>query len=194
MVTWLTSTTGIFAAIVAVVGLLGGLVVLLSPLNTSWRRRRRNRKSIVITRLDIGELSKSSDSRDLRFQVVNSGSTRCMLQSIRLVVDAHGVSEQPRHTRPEAGVVVHKHRVELAPGKDNYDIRSRAFGPRLPPIALDPGESEAFLVKVVSREHQWYKLRVVADWFDSKDVTTVRPASSDLAYVDFPPRIDVASR
>jgi hypothetical protein len=186
MVTWLTSPTGIFAAIIAIVGLLGGLAVLLTPAWTSWRSRAKVRTSITIAQFEFGELSRSSRSRELRFLVVNSGINKCVLNSIRFVVDAHGESRTLRNTVSEAGVTVHKHRVELEPEKVDYDIRSRAFGPKLPPIALDPGESEAFLVKVVSRKPYWYEVRVVVDWLDTTEATKTHLSSSDMTHIDFP--------
>jgi hypothetical protein len=183
---WLTSGTGLFAAIAAVIGLLVGMYTLIAPVISRRQARRNAAGSVRLSTIDLGPVSRSSRSCELRFKVTNAGTSPCVLTGIRLHVNASGRSDRTRHLKLEAPITVHKHRVELEPAISDYDIRSRKFAPALPPLALARGDAEAFLVKLVSHQPYWYDFVVIVDWFDTLNPDLQNSQISESMRVEFP--------
>src|SRR5258708_12543731 len=69
---WLTSGTGIFAAIAAVIGLLVGMYTLIAPVLSQRQARRNAAGSVRLSTIDLGPVSRSSRSCELRFKVTNA--------------------------------------------------------------------------------------------------------------------------
>jgi len=183
---WLTSSKGAFAAVAALVALLVGLKTLVGPAVARRRAAREAAGSLRLIQVDIGTLYPWQRSRELRFQVSNAGRSTCVLTAVRLRVTASRESEQERHTIAGAPVQVHKYRIELEPDKTEYDVRSRLFSPAEPPLSVAEGETEAFVVKLISQLPRWYEIVISLDWFDTKTPDETHCLTSEPLEADFP--------
>lgn len=198
MIEFLTSKTGVFAAIVAVIALCGALWKLYTDLADRFAKKvekegavKRSKQGLAIVHQQLSELSLSSNHYDLQFIVTNTGSSKLIMSALLLNVTARCESVGTRDCFTLAPLTVHQHRVELGPIENVYDIRKRHFGRGSEPLAFDPGEAEAFVVKLVSSEIIRYNLHVEATWFGATDPKKTGSVRSDSFYADFPNRISV---
>src|ERR1022692_904028 len=76
---WLTSGTGVFASIAAVIGLLVGVYTLVGPVLSRRQARKDATGSLRLSAVDVGPVSRSSRSCELRFKVTNAGTSPCVL-------------------------------------------------------------------------------------------------------------------
>jgi FtsZ-interacting cell division protein ZipA len=188
LVEFLTSKTGIFAAIAAVVGLTALVASLLRPWWEARRQRRSERADVKITRPVLSDLSRSSNSYELRFEVTNVGGRPAVAVGVQLRVLSHAPSTTVVPTVHEAPLRVNQHRVRLIPEEELYDVRARAYGPKSPPLSLAEAEVEVFIVKLVADTPQQYRLTVEVNWFDAKEPESTHTAVSVPVEADFPPR------
>jgi hypothetical protein len=186
---FVTSQSGIIAAVVVLVGLAVAVQGLIRPWLADRRDVRNKRPRLVISTLQLSDLKPYSRSRELRFTIGNAGGGEALMTSLRLRVVDHGSSEELRQTVTAAPIDVYEHRVEFKPGKDVYDIRARAFGPAAPPLKYTEGSVDAFVVTLVAKEPQWYRVNVEADWCDVKVPASACDCNSDEVIADFPPSI-----
>lgn len=188
-INFVTSKSGLIAAVVVLVGLAVAMQGLVRPWLIDRRDARNKRPSLIISTLQLSELKSYSNSRELRFTIANAGGGEALMTSLRLHVLDYGRSEEPRQTVTAAPIDVYEHRVELKIGKVDYDIRARAFGPAAAPLKYAEGSVDAFVVTLVAKEPQWYRVRVEADWCDVKVPSDSRDSTSDEVMADFPPSV-----
>jgi hypothetical protein len=188
-INFMTSKSGLVAAVVVLIGLAVAVQGLARPWLTDRRDARSKRPHLVISTLQLSELKPYSPSRELRFTIGNAGGGEGLMTSLRLRVLDHGRSEEPRQTVTAAPIDVYEHRVELKIDKVVYDIRARAFGPAAAPLKYAEGSVDAFVVTLVAKEPQWYRVRVEASWYDVKVPTDSHECGSDEVIADFPPSI-----
>jgi hypothetical protein len=185
---FLTSDTGLFAAIAAAVGVVAAVVGVVQPILARRRESREARANLAMTSPLLSDLSLSSNSYDLRFEMTNTGVHTAVAVAVRLRVLERGPSTTVVPTVTEAPLRVNSHRVKLRPEHDLYDVRARAYGPALPPLAFADGEAEAFSIKLVADEPQRYVIRIEVEWYDTKNPAHVCALLGKPVEVDFPPR------
>ncbi len=196
MLDFLNSKTGIFAAIVGVMGLAGALwrfyVDITDRRAKSAEKKAADKRSgqgLAIADLQLSELSPSSNAYELQFLLTNTGTARLIMRALRLHVTARSEPERARDSYTMAPIKVYKHEVRLGPKEDVYDIRKRHFGRGNEPLAFDPGEASAFVVKLVSEELKQYSIHVEAAWYGAADPDKTGTTSSDTLTAEFPERI-----
>jgi FtsP/CotA-like multicopper oxidase with cupredoxin domain len=196
MIDFLTSKTGMFAAVVAVVGLAYALWKFYTEITD--RRAKRNKEQadkaragqgLAIVDQQLSELSLSSNSYELRFVITNQGSAKQVMRALRLHVTSRKACLHKRDSYTMAPIKVHKHHVQLEAGEDVYDIRKRHFGPGNEPLAFDPGEVEAFVVKLSSAETMAYVFHVEAEWYGAADPDKIGTTQADALEAAFPERV-----
>lgn len=185
---FLTSKTGLFAALVAIVGLVAAVAGLIRPTLDRRRAARAAKAALTLTEPFLSELSASSNSYDLHFEITNSGGSSAVAVAVRLRVLQRLPCTAFVPSFTEAPLRVNRHRVKIQADKDLYDVRARAYGSSAPPLAFAATETEAFVVKLVSDESQHYSIRIEVEWYDAKSPGTSRTAHSLPVDVDFPPR------
>jgi hypothetical protein len=185
MTEFLTSRNGVFAATVAVLGVVATIVALVRPTLQARRDRSDSKAQVRLTAPNVGELSPHARWREVSLMAVNSGGGTAVLISLHIVVVSREPSPTTRTTSPGAGITVHRHRVDLRANKDEYDVRSTAFGKNEEPLHLGSKEQEAFVIKLVSDEPIQYHLRIEARWFDSSDPDVIQTTSAEFE-ADFP--------
>lgn len=185
---FLTSKVGLFAGVLAILALAATVQTLIRPWLLDRRESRRSVARLDIADVSLGDLSKSSSSRDLRFCLTNGGNRGAVLVDLIVSVSASRSSHKELFTETEAEVPRRIHRVDLRPGARDYDIRARRFGPEPGLLTFAPGETEPFLVRLTSVDAECYELRVVASWFDTGESSVSRRAETVTLTADFPPR------
>jgi hypothetical protein len=128
-----------------------------------------------------------STAATLRFQLMNVGPVKVVMQRLELLVDAHRPSETLRMVELGAPIPEHHHLVELDPDTAEYDVRATTFGPPAPLLSFVQDEVESFVVELTSTQPHWYAFRLRARWYDTRSPTQVRVAESERLEVDFPP-------
>lgn len=188
VIEFLASKNGVVAAIAALFGLGASFLGLIKPI-LAWRREKRaGLKGLSITKPHLSDLSRSSNSYDLNFEIANTGGTAAVAVAVRLRVLDRQASTRVLPTVTEAPMHVNQHRVNFRPGKDIYDIRARAYGPALPPLSFEPDEVEAFIVKLVATEPEHFTARIEAEWYRAKQPDKTETCQSDVFSVEFPIR------
>lgn len=188
LVKFLTSQTGVFAAILAVLALVTGVVALVQPVLARRRTNHDSRAALAITKPVLSDLSRSSNSYDLRFEVANTGGAAAVALAIRLRVLEHSASTAVEPSVTEAPLRVHQHRVKLHPDQDLYDVRARTYGPAMPPLSFAQAEVEAFVVKLVADQPQQYIVQIEVEWYDATSPSAIRTTHSTPTKVEFPER------
>lgn len=196
MLDFLNSKTGIFAAIVAVVGLAGALWKFYVEITDRRAKSadkqataKRSNQGLAIVDLQLSELSLSSNAYELRFLLTNTGSAPLIMRALRIHVTARSEPERARDSHTMAPIKVYKHEVRLGPKEDVYDIRKRHFGRGNEPLAFDPGEASAFVVKLVSEELKRYSFHVEAEWYGATAPEKSGTVGSATLSAEFPERI-----
>lgn len=189
IIAFLTSPGGAFAAVAAVLGIIATVQSIVRPYLDRRRERKESKARLEIADLQLSELSRSSNSYELRFVVTNTGKSKAVMRALRIQVLDRTPSTAEVETVPEAPMRVNEHRVQLIEGKDVYDIRARAFGPALPPLSFEEAEAEGFVVKIVSTELMRYELQLEAEWYDAKEPKQVQTVPSGVFLLDFPRRV-----
>ncbi len=189
-VEFFTSKEGVFAAILSVLTLLGTFLGIVRPMIQSRREKAAAKANLEITKPIVAQPPEYSQIGEVRFELSNTGSSKAVLRALRIMITNHGPSETLRMVRPGAPVTVHSHRVELDPAKSEYDVRSSVYAADTPPLSFEEGEVEAFVVRLVSTEAQWYRFRLVAEWYDAKRPKEIRKMESAELEIDFPPDLE----
>lgn len=196
MLEFLTSKTGVFAAIVALVSLAVALWKFYTDFVDREAKKaekeaaaRRSSQGLAIVDQQLSELSLSSNAYDLQFLVTNTGSSRLIMRALRLHVSARSEAQRPRTSYTMAPLKVFKHQVRLGPNEDVYDIRKRHFGRGSEPLAFDPGEAEAFVVNLVSDETKRYSFHVETEWYGATEPDKTGTARSASLDAEFPERV-----
>lgn len=186
IVQFLTGEAGIFAAVVAALGLVAAVVALVRPFTEQRRKNAEEAGQLEIIGTHIGVLYEWSNTREMRFTISNAGNRPVILLALRVHVDSCSPSETVHQTRTAAPVDVYQHRVELSADRSTFDIRERTFGGQRGPLNFEKGETSAFMVKLVSRSTLVYKLRVEAEWYDIGKPQDIQETHTEYIDVDFP--------
>ena len=193
---FLTSKTGLFAAVLVVLGLVGSLWKFWGEFTDRRTKAaeaaaaaKHASQGLAIADLTLSELSRSSNAYDLQFVLTNTGSNHLIMQALRLHVTARNAISKSVPSYTMAPIAVYKHRVAIVAGKDAYDIRERTFGKGNEPLAFAPDEAAAFLVKLVSDETMQYVFHVEAEWYGAADVAMTGKVSSTSLTAEFPERV-----
>lgn len=186
IVGFLTADAGVFAAVVAAIGLLAAVVALLRPSLEARRKKTEDTARLEIAALHLSGPAEWSTAHELRFTVSNAGSRPAVLVSLELFVESFEPSRTVHRTITAAPVEVYQHRVELSPDKPRVDVRARSFSDQVKPLNFEKGETAAFVVKLVSRAPQVYRLRVEVEWYDVGEPQAKRWSYAPYVDVDFP--------
>ena len=198
MIDFLTSKTGLFAALVAVVGLAGSLWKLWTDSRDRQGKdaekkaaMERAARGLAIADPVLSDLSRSSNAYDLQFVVTNTGTKQLIMRTLRLHITDRRAPGAPVASYTMAPLTVHKHRVSIVPERSVYDIRERLFSKEgNEPLAFDPGHAEAFVVKLVSVETMRYTFHVEAEWYAAADPDKTGKVRTPSHVAEFPERVN----
>lgn len=188
VISFFTSRDGIFAAIVAVLGLVALIVGLVRPVLQSRREAVRARPDLQLSNVSVEPPPPYSEAGQTTFEIQNTGGGKAVLRDMLLHVLAHGPTELPKMTEPAAPVPLFTYKVTLNPSVREYDVRKKEFGTS-PPHSYDANEIESFQIELRSTEPQWYEFKVIVRWYDVKHPADVCELGTAMQRIDFLPDI-----
>lgn len=187
IIAFVTDKAGLIAALAVLVSLVGGLLGIVRPMLQRRRESRQARASLTFSEVRVTAPRAYSSAGELRFQVMNSGRGKAVLQSLKLVVSDARPSETLRMIEAGAPVPEHRHQVRFEPKTREYDVRARAFGEAPAALSFAENEVETFVVELSSTKSWWYRFKIVSDWYDTKRPGEVQRTESSEIDIDFPP-------
>jgi hypothetical protein len=188
VISFFTSGGGIFAAIVAVLGLVALIVGLVRPVLQGRREAAQARPDLRLSNVSVEPPPPYSEAGQVTFEILNTGGGKTVVHDLLLLVSAHGRTELPKMTEPAAPISVFTYKVTLSPSVREYDVRKKEFGTS-PPHSYDANEVESFQIELRSTEPQCYEFQVVARWYDVKHPADVRELRTPMQRIDFLPDI-----
>jgi hypothetical protein len=188
VISFFTSKGGIFAAIVAVLGLVALIVGLVRPVLQGRREAAQARPDLQLSNVSIEPPPPYSEAGQATFEIQNAGGGKAVLRDLLLLVSAHGRTELPKMTEPAAPVPLFTYKVTLSPSVREYDIRKKEFGTS-PLHSYDANEVESFQIELRSTEPQWYEFQIIVRWYDVKHPAEARELRTPTQRIDFLPDI-----
>lgn len=189
IVAFLTSKTGVVAAVTAVLALIAAVLQLVRPALDRRRAKADARPHLHLANAQHAPPTAWSAAARSSFELVNAGKGKAILAALDLEVLAHGELELPKMTIEAAPIAQFQYKVELQPGIDRYDVRKKEFG-SAPPHSYIEGEAESIVVELRSARPQWYQLQFVLRWYDARRPDEIRELRSPQWRVDFEPTIE----
>ncbi len=128
-----TSKTGIFAAIVAIVSLVGALLKIYFTVRGEQNKSAAETAKLALSSVNVEAPPPHSEAASASFQIMNRSGGKAVMSDLLLIVTDHGKSEQPRMVEAAAPVPQFSFKVTMSPGVLEYDVRKREFGTAEPP-------------------------------------------------------------
>jgi hypothetical protein len=189
IVAFLTSKTGIIAAVTAVVALISAIFGLVRPALDRRRVKAEARADLRMANFKHTPPTAWSAAARSSFELVNAGKGKAILASLELEVLEHGEIPLPKMTIEAAPLAQFLYKVELRPGVDRYDVRKKEFG-SAPPHSYAEGEAESIVVELRTTQPQWYQLQFVLRWYDARHPGEMRELRSSPWRTEFEPTIE----
>lgn len=202
IIKFFTSTTGIVAALVVLLGLIGAAIGIVHKLNEIRKQRRELQKkeessTPIKVELDTsrkpGNLRLAnpeveefdwSEAKEIRFQLINDGEATAVVKAMKLVVCDCGPSNKLKMIRPGAPLSVYHYRVALDPDCKEYEIVSSLYTEEKPLFFYKTGEADSFLIKLSSNKAYWYEFSIVVEWYESTNPQEVKVVRSPKLRVE----------
>jgi hypothetical protein len=188
-VNFVTSKKGVFAAILAVATFISILMGIFRPFIQERKENIKAKAKLEITKPILTSPSDGTTTGEFRFELMNAGSSNAVLRSLKLLVTDHSPSRTLKMIIPEAPIPVHTFRVELNPKEFEYELFSHVYSDASPPRSFSKGEVEAFIVRISSSESQWYRFKLIIEWYDVQEPKEINFLYTDEQELDFPPDI-----
>jgi hypothetical protein len=184
---FITSKTGIFAAIGTIVTLIGGILGILRP----WVKNKKDKKD-SIPKLEFAGLKTKepppwSEAGEITFNLVNASGGKAVMTDIWLHVTENGPCEKMKQVETAAPVPQYTFKVKLNPRDKKYDVRAKKFGPKPEPHSFEKEEVEAYVIELTSSEPQWYKFILEIEWYITTKPDQINSLKSEELYMEFLP-------
>lgn len=190
VVNFLTSKTGIVAALVVVVGLIGAVLnSIVLPLLKRRKEERGETPELSMSEVKVEAPPPWSEAGTASFELVNAKGGKAVMSDLLLVVLECGVSEAPKMVEAAAPVPQFTYKVTLSPGVTEYDVRKKEFGSPTP-HSYEKGEIEAFSVELRTTKPQWYKFQFRVRWYDATKPAKILELRSPELRIEFQPSIE----
>lgn len=189
IVDFFTSKTGIAAALVVVVSLIGGILKVVLPLVKRSEEKQASVSNLSISHVKVEEPPPWSEAGTATFELMNTQGGKAVMSELLLVVLNCGVSETPKMVEAAAPVPQFTYKVTLNPDVSEYDVRKKEFGTPTP-HSYNKEEVEAFSIELRTTEPQWYEFQFLIRWYDSKKPTEIFELRSGVLRIEFRPSIE----
>ena len=189
VVGFLTSKTGIVAAVVVVLGLVAAVLKIILPL-----LQRKDAKQAALAVLSISEVRVEdppphTEAGSATFELMNAQGGKAIMSELLLQVTDHGPSETPKMVEAAAPVPQFTYKVTLNPETTEYDVRKREFGSATP-HSYEKAEVESFLIELRSTTPQWYEFQFLIRWYDSNKPAEIHDLITGKSKIEFKPGIE----
>jgi hypothetical protein len=187
IIDFLTSKTGIFAAIAAFISIVGGILGIVRPWLKERQEKQLNIPSLGITALKVTPPPPWSEAGEVSFQLVNTQGGKAVMTEMWLIVLEHGPSEKIKKTQPAAPVPQYTYKVKLRTDANKYNVREKKFGPKPQPQSFGKSEVESYIIELTSNKPQWYKFRLEMEWYDIANKDELKILQSPELSMEFAP-------
>lgn len=185
IIDFLTSKTGIIAAISVAVGLIGGLIKIIQPLFA----RRKMKPELSMSKVKVEDPPPWSEAGKATFELMNASGGKAVMSDLFLIVSKHGKSKLPKMVEAAAPVPLFAYKVTLQPGVNEYDVRKREFDAP-PPHSYKKEEVESFVVELRSTEAHWYEFYFLVKWYNSAKPNKLFELRSNDLKIEFKPKVE----
>lgn len=186
---FLTSKTGILAAIGTIITLIGGILGILRP----WIKNKNDKKAIIPKLEFAGVKTKEpppwSDAGEIIFNLVNGSGGKAVMTDIWIHVYENGPCDKIKQVETAAPVPQYTFKVKLNPRDKNYNVRAKKFGPQPEPHSFEKDEVEAYIIELTSSEPQWYKFLMEIEWYITTKPDQINSLKSEELYMEFLPEV-----
>lgn len=189
IVSFLTSNTGIVAAVTVVVTLTVGVLKIVLPLLKRREEKQAGIPDLSMSQVKIEDPPPWSEAGTATFELMNVQGGKAVMSDLLLVVTNCGVSETPKMVEAAAPVPQFTYKVTLSPGVTEYDVRKKEFGTPTP-HSYEKEEIEAFSVELRTTEPQWYEFHFLVRWYDATKPTEIFELRSIELRIEFRPSIE----
>jgi hypothetical protein len=185
VIEFLTSETGVVAALLVLITLIGGILGLVRPFLKARREKRAATPELCLAAAKAKQPPAWSDAGEVSFQLVNQRGGQAVMTEMRLVVLECGDSEKTKKVEPAAPVTQYTYKVRLSRNVETYDVRAKKFGPKPEPHSFGEGEVESYVLEITSEELLWYRFVMEVEWYDGARSGEIRTLTSDELELEF---------
>lgn len=189
IINFLTAETGIIAAILVVIALIGGLQKVVLPMVAERRSKRASVADLSMSNVKVEDPPPWSVAATANFEIMNPQGGNAVMTDLMLVITGNGQSETPKMVEAAAPIPQFTYKVTLEPGVNEYDVRKKEFG-SAEPHSYARGEIEAFTIELRSSEPQWYEFYFLVRWYDLANSGDIRELRSSPLRVEFKPGME----
>ena len=187
-VKFLLNETGIIAALVVVVAIIGGVLKIVLPLLERREGKQAGVPDLFMSQVKIEDPPPYSEAGKATFELMNVKGGKAVMSALLLIVVDCGVSKTPKMVEAAAPVSQFTYEVTLSPEVIEYDVRKKEFGTSAP-HSYERGEIEAFVVELRTTRSQWYEFQFLIRWYDTTKPTKIIELRSPDLRIEFRPSI-----
>jgi hypothetical protein len=122
---------------------------------------------VSLTNLGIENKLDYTDTKELRFVLVNVGGNTAIVKSMRLAITDHHINKNLKSLQIAAPLEVYEYSVNLEPDVVQYEILSSRHTREHTSFYLKAGEADEFLIKLSSKKAFWYEFQIIVEWIDA---------------------------
>jgi hypothetical protein len=187
LIDFLTSKTGILAAIATIVSIIGGTLGILRP----WIKNKKDKKA-NIPQLELADMNTKgpppfSEAGEVSFSIINTSGGKAVMTDMWLHVTANGQCNEVKQVEAAAPVPLYTFKVQLNPDVKKYNVRQKKFGPKPEPHSFEKDEIEAYVIELTSSEPQWYNFLLEIEWYITSKPEQRNSLKSEVLYMEFLP-------
>jgi hypothetical protein len=112
------------------------------------------------------------------------------MTNLWLIVLENSPAKQVKQVEAAAPITQYNFKLKLQPGVNKYDVRGKKFGPPPPPQSFAKAEVEHYVIELTSKEPQWYKFRLEAEWYDVANKEQLQILKSQDMVMEFSPEVN----
>ena len=187
----ITDKTGIVAAVVILIGLIGGIIKIVQPLFANTKVKLARRPLLQIFNVKIVDPPPHSEAGKASFELMNSRGGKAVMGDLLIEIIRNGECEIPKMVEAAAPVPQFNYNVILDPDEKFYDVRKKEFG-KSPPHSYVKEEIETFTVELRSTKPQWYEFQFLVKWYsaNANNPDEIFELRSDTLRIDFKPSVE----
>ncbi|MFX1365574.1 MAG: hypothetical protein ACFFCE_06595 [Promethearchaeota archaeon] len=175
--------TALIGLIAAILGLAYTILKIIKKIK-EIKEQHRTSALLKITNLNLSGTN-YSETKELRFQLVNDGKTTVILKTMKLTISECGPNKNLRMIVPGAELQVYEYNLDLDPNQSEYEIISSNYTKEKPPLFYKNGEADAFLIKISSQQAYWYQFSILVIWYSTDKPNEIRNTQSREMRIEF---------
>lgn len=186
IVQFFSDDKGVFAAISAVLAIVGALLGIVYKIRNLKAARAELAMSIPV----VTQPPPWSEAGQVSFQLMNSHGLKAVMTKMLLVILDHRPSEKLKMVQAAAPIPQLTYKVKLKPDQKQYDVQKKKFGDPQAPRSYEKGEVESIIIELTSTEPQWYQFQIVVEWYNLDKPDAKKVIKSKALTIEFTPEVE----